>query len=211
MSTLPPKAVAGRRSKQSTRAADPPSSEFWLNRLRAPAIRRGIGIFLVRLGRLIDRWVSAAIARHERRAALFALRPRARDRRPGFHSRCWSRRSCSDHGTSSSSAQRSRSSAAISSVTSRDQPSAVLNATIRTGFRIGRQVGPGSGSSDQNPPHRSRARIGQARQNHPVPNKCPGSHLPARSRASGARHNSITRTERLLPRGLEVLELAAAD
>jgi uncharacterized protein YjiS (DUF1127 family) len=40
----------------------------------APAIRRGIGFPLVRLGRLVDRWVSAAIARHERRAALFALR-----------------------------------------------------------------------------------------------------------------------------------------
>jgi hypothetical protein len=40
----------------------------------APAIRRGVGIFLVRLGRLVDRWVSAAIARHERRTVLFALR-----------------------------------------------------------------------------------------------------------------------------------------
>jgi uncharacterized protein YjiS (DUF1127 family) len=40
----------------------------------APATRRGIGIFLVRLGRHVDRWVSAAIACHERRAVLFALR-----------------------------------------------------------------------------------------------------------------------------------------
>jgi uncharacterized protein YjiS (DUF1127 family) len=39
----------------------------------APAIRRGIGFPLVRLGRLVDRWVSAAIARHERRAVLLAL------------------------------------------------------------------------------------------------------------------------------------------
>jgi uncharacterized protein YjiS (DUF1127 family) len=40
----------------------------------APTIRRGIGIFLVRFGRLIHRWVAAAIARHERKAALWALR-----------------------------------------------------------------------------------------------------------------------------------------
>jgi uncharacterized protein YjiS (DUF1127 family) len=40
----------------------------------APAIRRGIGIFLVRFGRLVDRWVAAAIARREHQAALFALR-----------------------------------------------------------------------------------------------------------------------------------------
>ena len=40
----------------------------------APATQRGIGIFLVRLGRHVDRWASAAIACHELRAALFALR-----------------------------------------------------------------------------------------------------------------------------------------
>ena len=40
----------------------------------APAIGRGFYIFLVRLGRLVDRWVAAAIARRERQAALFALR-----------------------------------------------------------------------------------------------------------------------------------------
>jgi uncharacterized protein YjiS (DUF1127 family) len=40
----------------------------------APAIWSGIGIFLVRLGRLINRWVFYAIACHEYRAALLALR-----------------------------------------------------------------------------------------------------------------------------------------
>jgi uncharacterized protein YjiS (DUF1127 family) len=40
----------------------------------APQIRRGIRLPLLRLGRLVDRWVSAVIARHERRAVLFALR-----------------------------------------------------------------------------------------------------------------------------------------
>jgi uncharacterized protein YjiS (DUF1127 family) len=39
----------------------------------APVIRRGIDIVLARLGRLVDRWVSAAIARHERQADLSVL------------------------------------------------------------------------------------------------------------------------------------------
>jgi uncharacterized protein YjiS (DUF1127 family) len=38
------------------------------------AIRRGVGLFLSRLGRLINRWVAATIARHERQADLAALR-----------------------------------------------------------------------------------------------------------------------------------------
>jgi uncharacterized protein YjiS (DUF1127 family) len=40
----------------------------------APTIRREIGIFLVRLGRLANRWIAAAIARRERKAAFWALR-----------------------------------------------------------------------------------------------------------------------------------------
>ena len=36
--------------------------------------RRGVGLFLSRLGRLINRWVAATIARHERQADLAALR-----------------------------------------------------------------------------------------------------------------------------------------
>lgn len=40
----------------------------------APAIRRGVSIFMARLGRLIGRWIAALIARHERQAELFALR-----------------------------------------------------------------------------------------------------------------------------------------
>jgi uncharacterized protein YjiS (DUF1127 family) len=36
--------------------------------------RSGVGSFLVRLGRLVDRLVAAAIARHERHAELVALR-----------------------------------------------------------------------------------------------------------------------------------------
>jgi uncharacterized protein YjiS (DUF1127 family) len=37
-------------------------------------IRRGVYILLTRIGRLINRWTAAAIARHERQAGLFALR-----------------------------------------------------------------------------------------------------------------------------------------
>ena len=44
----------------------------------APTIRREIGIFLVRLGRLTNRWIAVAIARHERKAALWALMPAQR-------------------------------------------------------------------------------------------------------------------------------------
>src|SRR5262249_12106350 len=46
---------------------------------------------------------------------------------------CSSRRSCREAGISPRSAQRFRNSLAISSVTSRDQLSAVLKATIRAG------------------------------------------------------------------------------
>ena len=45
-----------------------------------------------------------------------------------------SRNSCTEAGTSSYSAKRLRSSSAISTVTSRDQPWAVLKATMRTGL-----------------------------------------------------------------------------
>jgi uncharacterized protein YjiS (DUF1127 family) len=37
-------------------------------------IRRRIDILLARIGRLINGWVAAAIARHERKAALYILR-----------------------------------------------------------------------------------------------------------------------------------------
>jgi uncharacterized protein YjiS (DUF1127 family) len=37
-------------------------------------IRRRIDILLARIGRLINGWVAAAIARHERKAALYVLR-----------------------------------------------------------------------------------------------------------------------------------------
>lgn len=37
-------------------------------------LRRGVVILLARIGRLINRWIAAAIARHERQAHLFALR-----------------------------------------------------------------------------------------------------------------------------------------
>jgi uncharacterized protein YjiS (DUF1127 family) len=37
-------------------------------------IRRRVDIFLTRIGRLINRRIAAAIARHERQANLFALR-----------------------------------------------------------------------------------------------------------------------------------------
>jgi uncharacterized protein YjiS (DUF1127 family) len=40
----------------------------------APAIRRQIGIFLARLGPILDCWVAAAIARRQHQADLFALR-----------------------------------------------------------------------------------------------------------------------------------------
>jgi uncharacterized protein YjiS (DUF1127 family) len=39
----------------------------------APGIRRGAAIFLARVGRLINRWIAAAIAHRERQAALVAL------------------------------------------------------------------------------------------------------------------------------------------
>jgi uncharacterized protein YjiS (DUF1127 family) len=37
-------------------------------------VQRGAGILLTRIGRLINRCIAAAIARHERQANLFALR-----------------------------------------------------------------------------------------------------------------------------------------
>jgi uncharacterized protein YjiS (DUF1127 family) len=37
-------------------------------------VRRGVVILLARIGRLINRWIAAAIARHERQADRFALR-----------------------------------------------------------------------------------------------------------------------------------------
>jgi uncharacterized protein YjiS (DUF1127 family) len=37
------------------------------------SIRRRAGIFLSRIGRIINRWIAAAIARHERQAALSSL------------------------------------------------------------------------------------------------------------------------------------------
>ena len=40
----------------------------------APQVRSGAASFLARLGRLINRWIAAAIARRERQAALYALR-----------------------------------------------------------------------------------------------------------------------------------------
>jgi len=36
-------------------------------------VRRGVVILLARVGRLINRWIAAAIARHERQADLFVL------------------------------------------------------------------------------------------------------------------------------------------
>jgi uncharacterized protein YjiS (DUF1127 family) len=39
-----------------------------------PGIRRGVAIFLARLGRLINQWIAAVIAHRERQAALVALR-----------------------------------------------------------------------------------------------------------------------------------------
>ena len=39
-----------------------------------PGIRRGVAIFLARLGRLINRWIAAVIAHREPQAALVALR-----------------------------------------------------------------------------------------------------------------------------------------
>jgi uncharacterized protein YjiS (DUF1127 family) len=39
-----------------------------------PFIRRRFSIFLARLGRHVNRWIAAAIARRERQAALVALR-----------------------------------------------------------------------------------------------------------------------------------------
>jgi uncharacterized protein YjiS (DUF1127 family) len=40
----------------------------------APSIRRAAGLFLARLGRFINRWVAAEIARRERQADLAVLR-----------------------------------------------------------------------------------------------------------------------------------------
>jgi len=40
----------------------------------APGIRKGVAVFLARLGRLINRWIAAVIAHRERQAALVALR-----------------------------------------------------------------------------------------------------------------------------------------
>jgi uncharacterized protein YjiS (DUF1127 family) len=37
-------------------------------------VRRAVDILLTRIGRLINCWTAAAIARHERQAGLFALR-----------------------------------------------------------------------------------------------------------------------------------------
>ncbi|THD53090.1 MAG: hypothetical protein E8A46_11610 [Bradyrhizobium sp.] len=37
-------------------------------------VRRGVVILLTRIGRLINRWIAAAIARHERHADLFSIR-----------------------------------------------------------------------------------------------------------------------------------------
>ncbi len=37
-------------------------------------VRRGVVILFARIGRLINRWIAAAIARHEREADLFGLR-----------------------------------------------------------------------------------------------------------------------------------------
>jgi uncharacterized protein YjiS (DUF1127 family) len=39
-----------------------------------PIFRRRLSILLVRLGRQVNRWIAAAIARRERQAALLALR-----------------------------------------------------------------------------------------------------------------------------------------
>jgi len=43
--------------------------------LAAPFGRRGIPLLLARFRRLLNGWIAAAIAHHERRAALVALRP----------------------------------------------------------------------------------------------------------------------------------------
>jgi uncharacterized protein YjiS (DUF1127 family) len=43
--------------------------------LAAPFGRRGIPLLLARFRRLLNGWIAAAIAHHERRAALAALRP----------------------------------------------------------------------------------------------------------------------------------------
>ncbi|MGZ5877041.1 MAG: DUF1127 domain-containing protein [Bradyrhizobium sp.] len=39
-----------------------------------PGFRRGVAIFVARLGRLINRWIAAAVAHRARQAALAALR-----------------------------------------------------------------------------------------------------------------------------------------
>jgi uncharacterized protein YjiS (DUF1127 family) len=39
-----------------------------------PGFRRGVAIFVARLGRLINRWIAAAVAHRERQAALAVLR-----------------------------------------------------------------------------------------------------------------------------------------
>ena len=44
------------------------------NSVIAPSIRRAAGSFFRRLGRLINRWIAAEIARRERQAAIVALR-----------------------------------------------------------------------------------------------------------------------------------------
>ena len=43
------------------------------HRTTAPSIWREIGYLSARLGRLTNRWIAAATARHERKAALWAL------------------------------------------------------------------------------------------------------------------------------------------
>jgi uncharacterized protein YjiS (DUF1127 family) len=44
------------------------------NTMTRTRIRRRADIFLSRIGRIINCWTAAAIARHERQAGLFALR-----------------------------------------------------------------------------------------------------------------------------------------
>jgi uncharacterized protein YjiS (DUF1127 family) len=42
--------------------------------LNRTTVLRGVVSLLTRIGRLINRWIAAAIARHERQADIFALR-----------------------------------------------------------------------------------------------------------------------------------------
>jgi uncharacterized protein YjiS (DUF1127 family) len=76
----PLKVLVGRNGHVAHRGS--PSKEIAMTMLNntstyvatAQGVRRGAAIFLARLGRLINRWIAAMIARREREAALAMLR-----------------------------------------------------------------------------------------------------------------------------------------